>query len=94
MEAAVIADHSIIREIKIASIKVGQRHRREMGDMAGLAVSIRQEVLLQPIGVTDRLELVFGQRRILAVRGILKKETMLARGLVQRGRETAWTYRP
>jgi hypothetical protein len=51
--------------------------------------SVRQEVLLQPIGVTERLERVFGERRILAVRGILKKKTMLARGRVQRGRETA-----
>jgi ParB-like chromosome segregation protein Spo0J len=86
LEAAVIADHSIIREI--ASIKVGQRHRREMGDLTTLAGSSRQEGLLQPIGVTETLELVFGERRILAVRGILKKKTILARGRVQRGRET------
>jgi ParB-like chromosome segregation protein Spo0J len=51
--------------------------------------SVRQEVLLQPIGVTERLELVFGERRIRAVRNILKKKTMLARGRAQRGRETA-----
>jgi ParB-like chromosome segregation protein Spo0J len=44
-----------------------------------LADSIRQEGLLQPIGVTDRLELVFGERRIRAVRDILKKRTILAR---------------
>jgi hypothetical protein len=46
-------------------------------------------VLLQPIGVTERLELVFGERRIRAVRNILKKKTMLARGCVQWGRGTA-----
>jgi hypothetical protein len=57
--------------------------------LTGLAGSIRQEGLLQPIGVMETLELVFGERRNLAVRNILKKETMLARGLVQRGRETA-----
>ena len=51
--------------------------------------SVRQEVLLQPIGVTETLELVFGEHRILTVRNILKKKTMLARGRVQRGRETA-----
>jgi hypothetical protein len=38
-------------------------------------------------------ELVFGERRNLAVRGILKKKTMLARGCVQRGRETARNFR-
>jgi ParB-like chromosome segregation protein Spo0J len=92
LAAAVIADHSIIREI--ASIKVGNRHRRDLGDLKALAGSIRQEGLLQPIGVTETLELVFGERRIRAVRGILKKKTMLARGCVQWGRETARKYRP
>jgi ParB family chromosome partitioning protein len=35
--------------------------------------------MLQPIGVTDQLELVFGERRLLAYRDILKKKTILAR---------------
>ena len=39
-----------------------------MGDLTTLAGSIRQEGLLQPLGVTGRLELVFGERRIRAVR--------------------------
>ena len=84
-----IADHSMLKEIRITDIKVGPRHRRDMGDLMPLARSIRQEGLLQPIGVTETLELAFGERRILAVRGILKKKTMLARGCVQRWRETA-----
>ena len=89
MEAdAVSAHQAMLKEIQIADISVGQRHRRDMGDLTTLADSIRQEGLLQPIGVTDRLELVFGERRIRAVRDILKKKTMLARGCVQRGRET------
>jgi ParB-like chromosome segregation protein Spo0J len=69
----------MLKEIKIAAIKVGSRHRKDMGDLTNLADSIRQEGLLQPIGVTDRLELVFGERRIRAVRDILKKRTILAR---------------
>jgi ParB family chromosome partitioning protein len=69
----------MLKELKITDIMVGQRHRREMGDLTTLAESIRQEGLLQPIGVTDRLELVFGERRIRAVRDILKKKTILAR---------------
>jgi hypothetical protein len=69
----------MLKEIRIADIKVGSRHRRDMGDLMSLAESIRQEGLLQPIGVTERLELVFGKRRILAVRDILKKRTILAR---------------
>jgi DNA modification methylase len=69
----------MLKELKIADIKVGQRHRMDMGDLTTLADSIRQEGLLQPIGVTNRLELVFGERRIRAVRDILKKKTILAR---------------
>ena len=69
----------MLEEIKIADIKVGSRHRKEMGDLTPLAESIRQEGLLQPIGVTDQLELVFGERRIRAVKDILKKRTILAR---------------
>ena len=74
----VIADHSTLKEIKIADIVVGSRHRKDMGDLTHLADSIRQEGLLQPIGVTDTLELVFGERRLLAYRDILKKRTILA----------------
>src|SRR5262249_1758169 len=57
-------EQAMLKEIKIASIKVGNRHRKDMGDLTTLAESILQEGLLQPIGVTDRLELVFGERRI------------------------------
>ena len=69
----------MLKELKIDSILVGRRHRRDMGDLTSLAECIRREGLLQPIGVTDRLELVFGERRIRAVRDILKKKTILAR---------------
>lgn len=69
----------MLKNIKIADIKVGNRHRKEMGNLTSLADSIREEGLLQPIGVTDRLELVFGERRLQATRDILKKKTILAR---------------
>jgi hypothetical protein len=69
----------MLKLLPISAIKIGQRHRRDMGDLTTLADSIRQEGLLQPIGVTDNLELVFGERRIRAVRDILKKKTILAR---------------
>jgi ParB-like chromosome segregation protein Spo0J len=75
----VSANHSMLKELKITDIKVGRRHRRDMGDLTTLAESIRQEGLLQPVGVTDRLELVFGERRLLAYRDILKRKTILAR---------------
>ncbi|WP_199092553.1 ParB N-terminal domain-containing protein [Bosea sp. ASV33] len=40
------------------------------------AESIKAEGLLQPIGVTEGLELVFGERRLRAVRDILKRGTI------------------
>ena len=69
----------MLKELKITDIKVGNRHRKEMGSLTSLADSIRQEGLLQPIGVTEKLELVFGERRLRATRDILKKKTILAR---------------
>ena len=69
----------MLRELRIADIKIGKRHRKDMGDLTSLADSIRRLGLLQPIGVTDDFRLVFGERRLLAQRDILKKKTILAR---------------
>ena len=63
----------MLKELKIAEIKVGNRHRKDMGDLTSLADSIRQDGLLQPIGVTDSLELVFGERRLRATRDVLRR---------------------
>src|ERR1017187_10076260 len=70
---------AMLQQLKITDIKVGNRHRKEMGSLTSLADSIRQEGLLQPIGFTEELELVFGERRLRATRDILKKKTILAR---------------
>lgn len=56
--------------ISLDRIKIGTRHRRELGDITSLAVSIDDLGLLQPIVVTPDLELVSGQRRIHAVRSL------------------------
>ena len=69
----------MLEHIPVAAMKIVPRHRKDMGDLTTLAKSIRQEGLLQPIGVTDRLELVFGERRLRATRVILKKKTILSR---------------
>lgn len=55
----------------ISSISVGERHRRDFGDLAGLADSISKQGLLQPIGITEDHRLVFGERRLRACRDIL-----------------------
>jgi hypothetical protein len=50
----------------LARIKVGNRHRKDFGDIDGLARSIDQEGLLQPIAITPADELIAGERRIRA----------------------------
>jgi hypothetical protein len=74
-----MTDSLILREVACDSVRVIDRHRREMGDLEGLAVSIATEGLLQPIGITEDNLLVFGERRLLAVRDILKLATIAAR---------------
>lgn len=68
-----------ITEVACDSIQVRDRHRKDMGDIEGLAVSIATEGLLQPIGITEDQVLVFGERRLLAIRDILKRPSIPAR---------------
>lgn len=69
----------MLKELPISSIKIGPRHRKDMGDLRALAESIQHDGLLQPIGVTEKMELVFGERRLRAHKDILKRKTILAR---------------
>ncbi|WP_084398268.1 ParB N-terminal domain-containing protein [Henriciella aquimarina] len=55
----------------IDDIRVGERYRRELGDLQPLADSIAKQGLLQPVGVTEDGLLVFGERRLTACRDIL-----------------------
>lgn len=50
----------------IASIKVGRRHRRDMGDLDGLAASIAKHGMLQPITIAPGGFLICGARRLAA----------------------------
>jgi ParB family chromosome partitioning protein len=52
----------------ISSIAVGTRHRRDMGDVDGLARSIADVGLLHPIVVTPDGKLIAGERRLAACR--------------------------
>lgn len=69
----------MLKEIPISKIIIGNRHRKDLGDLTSLAKSIQRNGLLQPIGVTKKLELVFGERRLRSHQQILKKKTILAR---------------
>src|SRR5262249_39793060 len=52
----------------ISSIKVGVRHRKDMGDLAALAASMAELGLLQRIGVRPDGLLIWGERRLHAAK--------------------------
>lgn len=55
-----------IVEVEISGIHVGERSRKDLGDIEGLARNIEEVGLLQPIGVTPDHRLIFGDRRLRA----------------------------
>jgi ParB-like chromosome segregation protein Spo0J len=55
-------------------IVVGERHRRDMGDIAGLAASIDAIGLLNPITVDENGRLLAGARRLAACKLLGRKE--------------------
>lgn len=57
---------SYVVTLPVASIKVGNRYRQELGDIPALAQSIQELGLLQPIGVDKEHRLIFGERRLRA----------------------------
>jgi len=72
--------HSMsIVEVRCDAVHVGERHRKDLGEIEVLAASIKAEGLLQPIGVTEQNVLVFGERRLRAFQDVLHRETIPAR---------------
>lgn len=53
-------------ELPLSAISVGRRHRRDMGDVAALAASIKQFGLLHPVVVHPDGRLIAGERRLAA----------------------------
>ena len=52
--------------LPIKDIVIGERHRKYLGDVEGLAESIKAVGLLHPVVVTPTRKLIAGERRILA----------------------------
>lgn len=69
---------SNIIDCRISLIKVGERYRKDFGDLEALSKSIDELGLLQPIGIDSNYRLVFGERRLRACQ-LLGKETIQAR---------------
>lgn len=55
-------------EVLVSDVAVGERFRKSMGNINGLAASMDEVGLLQPIGITPSRELIFGQRRLEAAK--------------------------
>lgn len=54
----------------LEEIRVGERHRIDLGDIQGLASSIEELGLMHPVVVTPDGELIAGQRRLEACRSL------------------------
>lgn len=57
-------------DIRIDDIVIGERFRKDLGDLNSLAASIAKIGLLQPILVNSQMVLVCGQRRLVACRSL------------------------
>src|SRR3990167_5965392 len=60
--------------LQISKIKIGERFRKELGDIQKLAGSITDLDLLHPVVVNEKNELISGQRRIEACKLLGWKE--------------------
>jgi ParB family chromosome partitioning protein len=60
--------------VKLSDIKIGNRFRKDFGDITELARSIERQGLLHPIVITENNELVCGKRRIEAYSKLRKTE--------------------
>jgi ParB family chromosome partitioning protein len=73
-----------ITRMRIDAIIIGERHRRDLGDLDGLAISISEIGLLHPITVDESGLLLAGARRLAACKR-LGRETIEVR-IVRCGR--------
>jgi ParB family chromosome partitioning protein len=55
-----------VSTMPISRIRIGNRHRHSMGDIAGLAASISDIGLLNPISIAPDGILLAGERRLAA----------------------------
>ena len=64
----------MVERLPVDAIRVGKRHRKDMGDIAGLAASIADIGLLHPITVDEDGRLLAGARRLAACKLLDWKE--------------------
>lgn len=64
----IMTDQSVDAHVRVDWVRLNDRHRRDLGDVQGLADSIREIGLLHPIVVTRDGMIVVGERRLAAYR--------------------------
>ncbi len=62
------------RTVSLSTIRIAERHRKDLGDIDALAASIETVGLLQPNGITPSFDLVFGERRVRAFEKLGRSE--------------------
>jgi ParB-like chromosome segregation protein Spo0J len=70
-----------VQLVPIASIRVGERYRKHMGNLQALAASIDKEGLLHPLVINQEKRLIAGERRLRACRDILGWKEIICRVL-------------
>lgn len=63
--------------LKIADIKIGKRVRKQLGDIKKLALDLVTQGQIAPIGIDADNTLVYGYRRLVAMRDFVKRDTVL-----------------
>ena len=56
------------RSIPLSAIRVGKRHRKDLGDIRFLARSIQEIGLLHPVVIRPEGKLIAGERRLWALK--------------------------
>jgi ParB/RepB/Spo0J family partition protein len=56
------------RSIPLSAIRVGKRHRKDLGDIRSLARSIQEIGLLHPVVIRPDRKLIAGERRLRALK--------------------------
>jgi ParB family transcriptional regulator, chromosome partitioning protein len=56
------------KTVPIAAIRVGKRHRKDLGDIRSLARSIQEIGLLHPVVIRPDGKLIAGERRLGALK--------------------------
>jgi len=64
--------------IPIEQIKIADRVRKDLGDIESLAASIQRLGQLQPVGIDAENHLLFGERRIAALKSLGRTEVWAA----------------